>query len=102
MTIAPGRNSANWAPRRSHAAARVAGPNSMGGAEDSEGHYRQALALAEPLGMRPLVAHCNLGLAKLHGNRGRAEERFSTATARHREMDMAFWLEQAAAEMDQL
>jgi hypothetical protein len=29
-----------------------------GGAENAEGHYRQALARAEPRGMRPLVAHC--------------------------------------------
>ena len=29
-------------------------------------HYRQALALADELGMRPLVAHCHLGLGKLY------------------------------------
>src|ERR1044071_7986077 len=27
----------------------------------AEDHYRQALALAEELGMRPLIAHCHLG-----------------------------------------
>jgi tetratricopeptide (TPR) repeat protein len=31
--------------------------------ERAEAHYRQALALAEELGMRPLVAHCHQGLA---------------------------------------
>src|SRR5262249_7744238 len=36
------------------------------GADDAEGYYRQTLALAEPRGMRPLVAHCHLGLGKLH------------------------------------
>jgi tetratricopeptide (TPR) repeat protein len=30
--------------------------------EPAEAHYRQALALAEELGMRPLQAHCHLGL----------------------------------------
>src|SRR5215470_6302676 len=30
-----------------------------------EAHYREALGLAEPRGMRPLVAHCHLGLGKL-------------------------------------
>ena len=35
-------------------------------AESGEAHYRQALALAEPRGMRPLVAHCHLGLGKLY------------------------------------
>src|SRR5439155_15999922 len=32
----------------------------------AENHYRQALALAEELGMRPLVAHCHVGLGKLY------------------------------------
>src|SRR5262249_11121520 len=35
-------------------------------AERGEAHYRQALAGAEPRGMRPLVAHCHLGLGKLY------------------------------------
>ena len=30
-------------------------------AQSGEAHYREALALAEPRGMRPLVAHCHLG-----------------------------------------
>jgi predicted protein tyrosine phosphatase len=38
-------------------------------AERGEAHYRQALALAEPRGMRPLVAHCHHGLAKLDRRR---------------------------------
>ena len=29
-------------------------------------HYRQALTLAEELGMRPLAAHCHLGLGTLY------------------------------------
>ena len=71
-------------------------------AESGEAHYRQALALAEPRGMRPLVAHCHLGLGKLYrrtGQREQAQERLTTATAMYREMDMQFWLEQAEAEM---
>ena len=35
-------------------------------AETVESYYRQALALATELGMRPLVAHCHLGLGKLY------------------------------------
>ena len=31
-------------------------------AAQAEAHYQQALALAEELGMRPLQAHCHLGL----------------------------------------
>jgi len=71
-------------------------------AESGEAHYRQALTLAEPRGMRPLVAHCHLGLGKLYrrtGKRQEAEEHLTTATTMYREMDMTYWLEQAEAEM---
>ena len=74
-------------------------------AESGEAHYRQALALAESRGMRPLVAHCHFGLAKLYrhtGKRQEAQEHLNTATAMYREMDMRFWLEQAEAIMGAL
>jgi tetratricopeptide (TPR) repeat protein len=70
-------------------------------AESGETHYRQALALADELGMRPLVAHCHLGFGKLYrrtGKRQEAQEHLATATTMYREMDMRFWLEQAAVE----
>jgi class 3 adenylate cyclase/tetratricopeptide (TPR) repeat protein len=66
--------------------------------ETAEGRYPEALTLAEELGMRPLVAHCHLGLGKLYGRAGdgvRAQEHLTTATAMYREMDMTFWLEKA-------
>src|SRR5262249_30665864 len=75
------------------------------GAENAEGYYREALALAEPRGMRPLVAHCHFGLGKLHcrrGDREQAQEHLATAIAMYREMGMIYWPEQAAAEMRQL
>src|SRR5262249_14372204 len=75
------------------------------GADDTEGYYRQALALAEPRGMRPLVAHCHLGLGKMHprmGNPDQAQQHLTIATALYRDMDMAYWLEQAEAELRQL
>ena len=71
-------------------------------AERGEIHYGQALALAEPRGMRPLIAHCHLGLGTLYrrtGKREQAEEYLSTATTMYREMDMRFWLENAEMEM---
>ena len=40
-------------------------------AEPAEAHYRQALALAEELGMRPLQAHCHRGLGTLYATIGR-------------------------------
>jgi sugar phosphate isomerase/epimerase len=70
--------------------------------EHAAGHYRDALALAEELGMRPLVAHCHLGLGKLSrrtGKREQAREHLITATTMYREMDMRFWLDQAEAEI---
>jgi len=74
-------------------------------AGSGEIHYRQALALAEPRGMRLLMAHCHLGLGKLSrltGKRERASEHLTTATALYFEMDARFWLEQANAEMSHL
>jgi class 3 adenylate cyclase/tetratricopeptide (TPR) repeat protein len=74
-------------------------------AESGEAHYRKALTLAEPRGMRPLVAHCHLGLSKLYqrtGKRQEAQEHLTLATTMYREMDMRFWLEQAEAEMKEL
>ena len=68
--------------------------------EIAEGHYRQGLALAVELSMRPLVAHCHLGLGKLYrrtGKREQAQDLLTTATMMYREMDMAYWLEQATA-----
>jgi len=69
--------------------------------EHADSHYRDALALAEELGMRPLVAHCHLGLGKLSRDT-RKREHLTTATTMYGEMDMRFWLEQAEAEMNSL
>jgi len=68
----------------------------------SEGHYGQALALADALGMRPLMAHCHLGLGQLARRTGdpvTAQEHLGTAATMYREMDMGFWREKAEAEM---
>jgi class 3 adenylate cyclase len=73
--------------------------------ESGEAHYRQALALAEPRGMRPLVAHCHLGLGKLYSRTGKheqAQEHLTTAATMYREMEMTYWLEMAAAELKAL
>ncbi len=69
-------------------------PPDTGKAED---HYRRSLATASELGMRPLVAHSQLGLGQLYGRVGRrheAEEHVAAAVAMYRDMDMRFWLEQ--------
>jgi len=71
----------------------------------AEAHYGAAIGLASELGMRPLVAHCHLGLGKLYrgtGQRQEAQAHLATAATMYREMDMPFWLEQAEAELGQL
>ena len=75
------------------------------GSTHADDHYREALRLADELGMRPLVAHCHLGLGKLSrrtGQREQAREHLITATTMYREMEMLFWLDQVDAEMRQL
>ena len=74
-------------------------------AQQAEAHYQQALALAEELGMRPLVAHCHLAWAPsiaktASGEQARAE--LSTAIELYRAMEMTFWLPQAEAALAQV
>jgi tetratricopeptide (TPR) repeat protein len=72
--------------------------------EAAEAAYRQALALAEELGMRPLLAHCHLGLGTLYTNVGRmaqARAVLSTAIEQFHAMGMAFWLPRAEAMLAQ-
>ena len=67
---------------------------------EAETTYREALTRASGLGMRPLVAHCHLGLGKLYrrtGDETKAQEHLATAATMYREMGMRFWLEQAEA-----
>src|SRR5262249_59670737 len=66
-------------------------------AESGVAHYQQALALAKLQGMRPVIAHCHLGLGRLYRRTGQPEharENLATAMTMYREMDMDFWLEQ--------
>lgn len=70
----------------------------------AEAHYRQALALAEALEMRPLQAHCHRSLGTLYataGQRQRARAALTTAIALYRAMAMTFWLPQAEAALAQ-
>jgi len=73
--------------------------------ETAESHYHRARAVADELGMRPLVAHCHLGLGKLSrrlGKREQAQEHLTTATTMYREMGMQFWLEKTEKELGEL
>jgi class 3 adenylate cyclase/tetratricopeptide (TPR) repeat protein len=73
--------------------------------EPAETSYRQALTLAEELGMRPLQAHCHLGLGTLYAKTGHQEQAradLSIAIELYKAMDMTFWLPQAEAALAQV
>jgi predicted ATPase/class 3 adenylate cyclase len=73
--------------------------------EQTEAYYLQALALAEELGMRPLVAHCHCGLGTLYAQIGRREQaraELVIAIELYRTMDMTFWLPGAEAALAQV
>jgi tetratricopeptide (TPR) repeat protein len=73
--------------------------------EQAEGHYHQALALADELGMRPLQAHCHLGLGTLYAKvdqQETASTELSAAIELYRAMDMTFWLPQTEAALAQV
>jgi tetratricopeptide (TPR) repeat protein len=74
-------------------------------AAQAEAHYQQALALADELGMRPLVAHCHRGLGMLYLTIDRGEQArtaLAAAMAFYRAMDMTFWLHQVEAALAQV
>ena len=55
--------------------------------------------------MRPLQAHCHLGLGTLYAQIGQAEHarsELATAIAQYRVMEMTFWLPQAEAALAQV
>jgi tetratricopeptide (TPR) repeat protein len=73
--------------------------------EPATGHYREALALTYELGMRPLLAHCHLGLGTLYAKFGRQEQaraELCAAIESYRTMEMVLWLTLAEAALAQL
>jgi predicted ATPase len=74
-------------------------------AESAAAAYRQALILADELGMRPLQAHCHRGLGTLYaatGQREQARSELTTAIAMYTSMEMTFWLPQSEAALAQV
>jgi len=70
--------------------------------ERAEAHYGRALSLAEPRGMRSLMARCHLGLGKLFARmraRDKAQEHFGAAATLCDDMGMAHWLQEAEVEL---
>jgi class 3 adenylate cyclase/tetratricopeptide (TPR) repeat protein len=93
------RSQEAWAQRLLGEAAALGHPPTL---KAAEGAYQEAMTLAAGLDMRPLLAHCHVGLGTLSRRAGKPEhamEHFAIATAMWREMDTRFWLEKAEAEM---
>src|SRR5262249_30541993 len=68
-------------------------------------HYRQAQALADELGMRPLQAHCHRSLGMLYSTTGQHEQArtaLSMAVDLYRAMEMTFWLPETEAALAQM
>ena len=73
--------------------------------EQAEAYYRQAQALADELGMRPLQAHCHRGLGTLYATTGQQEQaraELSTAIEMYQAMEMTFWLPETEAALAQV
>jgi predicted ATPase len=91
-----------WALRLSGEITMRADPPEV---EQARAYYQQALALAGELGMRPLAAHCHLGLGTLYQKIGRDEQaqgELTTAAELYRAMEMTFWLAKAEAALAQV
>lgn len=85
-----------------HLLAQVAALHPPSGDEGAMTHAIRAMSLATELGMRPLVAHCHLGLGTLAQRADNVEQarmHLTSAGAMYREMDMLFWLAEAEAEL---
>jgi tetratricopeptide (TPR) repeat protein len=96
------RGNQAWALRVLGETAAHASPPEI---EQAESYYHQALDLATELGMRPLVAHCHLGLGTLYlrvSRHEQAQAELNTAAEMYRAMGMSFWLEKAEAALSQV
>jgi tetratricopeptide (TPR) repeat protein len=83
-------------------AAEIALDQGLERADQAAAHYRDALALAEELGMRPLQARCHLGLGKLYrriGRVGDSRAELATAVEMLSAMGMTRWLPEAEADL---
>jgi class 3 adenylate cyclase/tetratricopeptide (TPR) repeat protein len=92
-----GRGHQAWALRL---CGEIASRRDLPDLDEAEGHYLQALALADEIGIRPLVAHCHRGLGSLYrraNDRVKTQEQLARATEMYREMGMSFWLEKTEA-----
>jgi tetratricopeptide (TPR) repeat protein len=106
--LEPSRNHKEWGGHQAWAFrlfGEIAAHRNPPDVKTAEASYRRALALAEELGLRPLVAHCHLGLGSLYsrsGGREQARAELSAAIALFRILEMPFWLTRAMAALAQV
>jgi hypothetical protein len=96
------RGNAAWALRLR---AEIAAHRAPSNGQKAAAQYQGALAVAQELEMRPLQAHCHLGLARLYRGIGRLEEarpELGIAVEMLRDMGMARWLPEAESELASL
>ena len=74
LELARTRKARGWEAHALHVLGDIARHCDPPDSEQAEAHYRQALALADELGMRPLQAHCHLGLGVLYARTGQREQ----------------------------
>jgi class 3 adenylate cyclase/tetratricopeptide (TPR) repeat protein len=68
--------------------------------EEAEDYYRRAYALSHELEMRPLQAHCHVGLSHIHVANTKLEQargELEAAIDLYRSLEMTFWLPGAEA-----
>ena len=102
LNLTQARGERGYEARALHLLGEIAAHSDPPDIQTAGSQYSQALVLASELGMRPLIAHCHLGLGKLYrrtSDGGKAREQLAIATRMYRDLDMRFWLEQLEAEM---
>jgi DNA-binding SARP family transcriptional activator len=67
---------------------------------EAEAHFAAAAALAQERGMRPLLAHCHLGVGETcrrAGEKSRAATAIEAALSAYRSLEMPYWIARAEA-----
>jgi hypothetical protein len=77
---------------------RIQSDGNSGKTEQATQTFLQAIDLAAQLNMKPLLAHCHMGLARYHiklGEEANARSEIATAAEMYRSLNMNFWLPEA-------
>jgi tetratricopeptide (TPR) repeat protein len=100
LAMAAASTRTDFVPDTLHLLGDIASHPDRFDAGDAHRRYDEALSLADQRGMRPLVAHCHLGLGTLCAStdrRAQATRHLETAAAMYQDLDMPGWREEAVA-----